>query len=171
MTGKADFTPQEWEQVLQAPPSAAMMVIMAQRGGTFRETFSIAKTYAEARQEHGQSELLDEIVATKPEIDRTRYHSTDELQEHALAHIRDAVAVLATKADEQELAGIQGLRREARGAGRPRPQRGRRRPDQPGRADGDLCHQRRARLSSSARGPAGAVRPSRASECPLTHRR
>ena len=104
MTGKADFTPQEWEQVLQAPPSAAMMVIMAQRGGTFRETYSIAKTYAEARQEHGQSELLDEIVATKPEIDRTRYHSTDELQEHALGHIRDAVAVLATKADEQELA-------------------------------------------------------------------
>jgi hypothetical protein len=109
MTGSADFTPDEWEQVLQAPPSAAMMVIMAQRGGTLRETFSIAKTYAEARKEHGQSELLDEIVATRPEIDRTRYHSSDELQEHALGHIRDAVAVLAAKADEQELAEYKGF--------------------------------------------------------------
>jgi hypothetical protein len=109
MTGKADFTPQEWEQVLQAPPSAAMMVIMAQRGGTFRETFSIAKTYAEARQEHGQSQLLDEIVAAKPEIDRTRYHSGEELKEHTLGRIRDAVAVLATKADEQELAEYKGF--------------------------------------------------------------
>jgi hypothetical protein len=84
-------------------------VIMAQRGGTLRETFSIAKTYAEARKEHGQSELLDEIVATRPEIDRTRYHSSDELQEHALGHIRDAVAVLAAKADEQELAEYKGF--------------------------------------------------------------
>ena len=109
MTGKADFTPQEWEQVLQAPPSAALMVIMAQKGGTFRETFSIAKTYAEARKEPGQSELVDEIVATKPEIDRTHYHSNEELDAHALAHVRDAVAVLATKADEQELAAYKGF--------------------------------------------------------------
>ena len=110
MTGKADFTPQEWEQVLQAPPSAALMVIMAQRGGTFRETFSIAKTYAEARQERGQSELVDEIVATKPEIDRNALPLERRAAASiALGHIRDAVAVLATKADEQELAEYKGF--------------------------------------------------------------
>jgi hypothetical protein len=103
VTAKADFTPQEWDLVLEGPPSAGMLVITAQRGGTIRETFSIAKAYAEARQHHGQSELLDEIVAAKPEIDHTRYHSPEELRDHALGHIRDAVAVLEGKADKQEL--------------------------------------------------------------------
>jgi hypothetical protein len=103
MTTKAGFTPQEWEQVLEGPPSAGMIVITAQRGGTLRETVSMAKAYVEARQHHGQSELLDEIVAAKPEIDHTRYGSLEELKEHCLAHLRDAVALLEGKATPQEL--------------------------------------------------------------------
>jgi hypothetical protein len=43
MTGKADFTEQEWALVLEGPPSAGMIVLTAQRGGTIRETFAIAK--------------------------------------------------------------------------------------------------------------------------------
>ncbi len=103
MTTKADFTDEEWEQVLEGPTSAGMIVITAQRGGTFRETVSMAKAYAEARQQHGQSELLDAIVAAKPEIDHARYGSPDELKEHCLAHLRDAVALLDGKATPQEL--------------------------------------------------------------------
>jgi hypothetical protein len=103
MTAKADFTSEEWEQVLEGPTSAGMIVITAQRGGTLRETVSMAKAYAEARQHHGQSELLDEIVAAKPEIDHTRYHSPEEVKEHALGHIRDAVALLDAKATPEEL--------------------------------------------------------------------
>ena len=103
MTAKSDFTPHEWELVLEGPPSAGMIVITAQRGGTLRETVSMAKAYAEARQHHGQSELLDEIVAAKPEIDHTRYGSLDELKEHCLGHLRDAVALLESKATAQEL--------------------------------------------------------------------
>ena len=98
MTTKADFTEQEWEVVLEGPTSAGMLVITAQRGGTLRETISMAKAYAEARQQHGQSELLDAIVAAKPEIDHTRYGSPEEYKEHCLTHIRDAVALLAVKA-------------------------------------------------------------------------
>src|SRR5947209_4767118 len=93
MTTKADFTPQEWELVREGPPSAGMIVITAHRGGMFRETISIAKAYAEARERHGQSQLLDEIVASKPEVDHTRFHSPEELKEHALQHIRDAIAL------------------------------------------------------------------------------
>jgi hypothetical protein len=103
MTTKADFTPQEWDLVLEGPPSAGMIVITAQRGGTLRETVSMAKSYAEARAQHGKSELLDEIVAAKPEIDHTRYHSPEELKEHLLAHLRDAIALLEGKAQQQEL--------------------------------------------------------------------
>ena len=105
MTAKAEFTEQEWEQVLEGPPSAGMIVVTAQRGGSIRETFAIAKAYAEAREQHGQSELLDEIVAAKPEIDHTRYHSYDELREHGLQHLRDAVAVLEQKATPDEVDG------------------------------------------------------------------
>jgi hypothetical protein len=103
MTAKADFTEQEWEQVLEGPTSAGMLVITAQRGGTIRETVSMAKAYAEARQHHGQSELLDAIVSAKPEIDHTRYHSPEELKAHGIAHLRDAVALLQGKATAQEL--------------------------------------------------------------------
>jgi hypothetical protein len=103
MTTKADFTPQEWETVQEGPPSAGMIVITAQRGGMLRETVSMAKAYAEARQHHGQSEFLDELVAEKPKLDHTRYHSLEELKEHSLAHIRDAVALLDGKVTAQEL--------------------------------------------------------------------
>ena len=49
MTGKADFTLGEWELVLAGPPTAGLIVVTAQRGGVFRETFAIGKAYAEAR--------------------------------------------------------------------------------------------------------------------------
>jgi hypothetical protein len=103
MTSKADFTPEEWKLVLEGPPSAGMIVITAQRGGTLRETITMAKAYAEARQLHGQSELLDEIVAAKPEMDHTRYRSLEELKEHCLANLRGAVALLSHKATPAEL--------------------------------------------------------------------
>ena len=109
MTTKADFSPEEWKLVLEAPPGAAMMVITAQRGGTFRETMSMAKAYAEARQRHGQSELLDEIVSAKPEVDHTRFPTPEEFREHTLANIRQAVALLEGKAAQQELADYRGF--------------------------------------------------------------
>jgi len=103
MTGRADFTQEEWELVLEGPPSAGMIVVTAQRGGTFRESIAIAKAYVEARRQHGESELLDEIVAAKPERDHTRYHSVEELKQHGLQHLRDAVELLARKATAEEL--------------------------------------------------------------------
>ncbi len=103
MTGKADFTEDDWRTVLEGPPTAGMIVVTAQRGGTFRETLAIAKAYVEARKQHGESELLDEIVSAKPEIEHTRYHSAEELKEHALQHLRDAVELLAQKATPEEL--------------------------------------------------------------------
>ena len=89
--------------MLKGPPSAGTIVITAQRGGTFRETFSMAKAYAEARKQHGESELLDEIASTKPEIDHTRYHSPEELKDHGLRHLREAVELLEQKATPEEV--------------------------------------------------------------------
>jgi hypothetical protein len=103
MTTKADFTEQEWDTVLEGPTSAAMIVITASKGGTFRETFAISKGYSEARKQHGASELLDEIVSAKPEIDHTRYSSAEELKQHGLQHIRDAIEVLERKVTPDEV--------------------------------------------------------------------
>jgi tRNA(Arg) A34 adenosine deaminase TadA len=65
------------------------MVIMAQRGGTFRETISIGKAYAEARERHGESELLDEIVAAKPESVAAA-HREDGHAQNAVSHAEQA---------------------------------------------------------------------------------
>jgi hypothetical protein len=103
MTGKADFTPEEWKLVVEAPPGAGMIVVMAERGGMFRETFSMAKAYGEARKQHGESELLDEVVSAKPKVDRTRHGSFEELKQHTLQQLRDAVALLERKATPEEV--------------------------------------------------------------------
>ena len=103
MTSKSDFTAEEWQLILEAPPSAGLIVVTAQRGGSFRETVAMAKSYVEARQQHGKSELLDDIVAAKPERDHTHYHSAEELKQHGLQHLRDSVALLERKATPDEV--------------------------------------------------------------------
>lgn len=103
MTGKADFTEQEWETVLEAPTSAGLIVSTAQRGGSFRESFSLAKAYAEARQATGASDLMDEIAQSKPKVDRARQGSAEDLREHHLGIIREAVSLLEAKASPEEL--------------------------------------------------------------------
>ena len=102
MTTKAAFSPEEWKVVLEGPPAAGMIVITAAHGGMFRETFAMSKAYAEARAQHGESELLDEIVAANPKMDHTRYHSTQELKDHGLGHLRDAMALIESKATSEE---------------------------------------------------------------------
>jgi hypothetical protein len=109
MTSKADFSEDEWKQVLEGPPSAGLLVATSERGGIFKETLAISKTYAEARSHHGQSELLDAIIAAKPVVDHSRYHSPEELRERSLGHIRDAVALVAAKGAPEELEEFKGF--------------------------------------------------------------
>jgi hypothetical protein len=103
MTGKADFTPEEWQLVAEAPPAAGLAVATAQRGGTFRESFALAKAYTEARGEHGESQLLDELVSERPKVKHERANSAGELKEQTLQQLRDAVALLRNKATPEEV--------------------------------------------------------------------
>ena len=103
MTAKTDFSEEEWKTIAEGPTSAGMAVITASKGGTFRETFSMAKAYAEARQTHGDSELLDALVGERPKTDKTREHNYAELLQHNLQNIRDAIGLLQRKATEQEV--------------------------------------------------------------------
>ena len=103
MTAKADFSTDEWISILNGPPTAGMIVLTAASGGTFRETLALSKAYAEARKRHGQSELLDEIVTSRPKADHTLYHSREELRDQGLQNLRDAVSVLRGKATADEI--------------------------------------------------------------------
>ena len=103
MTTRTDFGPQEWELVSEGPPSAALLVITSQRGGVFRETFAMAKEYAHVRGQHGNSQLLDDLVATRPHVDHSRYHSPEELREAVVKHLSEAMGILRAKAQPQEV--------------------------------------------------------------------
>jgi hypothetical protein len=46
MTGKADFTEEEWNTLREGPTSAGMIVLVSSKGGSFRETWALAKTFA-----------------------------------------------------------------------------------------------------------------------------
>jgi hypothetical protein len=103
MTTKAEFNAEEWSRVVQGPPTAGLIVITAQKGGTLRESLSLGKAYAEARQQHGENELLDAIVAEQPQIDPQRYPSPEELRQNGLASIREAIELLEQKATPDEV--------------------------------------------------------------------
>jgi hypothetical protein len=103
MTAKADFTEEEWNVVREGPAAAGVLVLMAQGGGTFRETWALAKSYAEARKQPGQSQLLDELASEKPDVER---QSTREEQEsEALKGLSEAIALLEQKATPEEVEG------------------------------------------------------------------
>ncbi len=103
MAGRSDFTEQEWESVLEGATSAGLFVSMAARGGTFRESFSLAKGFADARADAGASELLDEIARSKPKVDRPKAGSGEELRERLLENVREAISVLGQKASPEEI--------------------------------------------------------------------
>ena len=67
------------------------------------------KAYTEARKQHGESELLDELVNSKPEIDRSRHGSVEELKAANLQRLRDAVALLEQKASPEEVEDYRGF--------------------------------------------------------------
>jgi hypothetical protein len=103
MTTKAAFSPSEWQLVLEGPPAAGLLVISASHGGTFRETFAMSKAYAEARAQHGESELLDEIVAERPHLERGgKIHTHEELRDQQLSCLTDAATLVANKATAEE---------------------------------------------------------------------
>ena len=165
MTGKPDFTAAEWDSIVHGPPTAGLIVITAQRGGIFRETLALTQAYVEARRQHGQSELLDEIVAARPALDHTRYHSPDELKAAGLQHLSEALCSARVEGDAGRGRRLQEVRPRAgqasrRGTPGARDGRERRRA---GRARRDQRHARQAgRLTGEM--PLHPQGPDRASE-------
>ena len=149
MTGRADFTDEEWKTVLERPTSAGLLVITADRGGSIRESSSMAKAYSAARKEHGESKLLDENVEAKPEMDQTRYE-TAESSSTAASSTSPMPSPCSSRRTPPKRSTSTEARPRAGAAGRRGPQGGvhgpERRAGDRGRAAGDRRDQRRSRL-------------------------
>jgi len=97
MATKADFNAEEWSTVAEAPLLAGMRVVAAGRGGTLRESLAMGRVYSEARQRHGQNELLDELVSSPPSVDPQRLQGRGDLAAASDGQLREAVRVLIEK--------------------------------------------------------------------------
>jgi hypothetical protein len=103
MTTKAAFNAEEWSTIAEGPVLAGMRVITASRGGTIRESLAMGQTYAKARQGHGDSELLDELVATPPSVDPERARAAGDIGRASSERLREALQILEGKATPEEV--------------------------------------------------------------------
>ena len=103
MTGKADFNADEWSTVVEGPMLAGLRVITAGRGGTIRESLAMGQTYAKARQDQGNSELLDALVSSPPALDPQRAQGGGDIAQLSGERLRQAVELLESKATPDEV--------------------------------------------------------------------
>jgi hypothetical protein len=101
MTTKSEFNAEEWEGVAQAPALAALMVIVADRGGTIRESIALGKAYTEARQV-GSSGLINELVSSPPRLDPTSMGPRDQLREQLPQRLTEATRLVGEKGTPEE---------------------------------------------------------------------
>lgn len=109
MTTKAEFNAEEWETIVNGPPIAGMIVVIAEHGGSLRESLRIGKVYDEARKAHMGPELIDELLASTPAANPSHYADTTELHEKGLQQLRDAMALLDGRVTEDELDSYRGF--------------------------------------------------------------
>jgi hypothetical protein len=103
MTKKADFNAEEWSTVVEGPLLAGLRVVTAHRGGTIRESLAMGQVYAQARQRHGESELLDELVASPPALDQQRVRAAGDVGKAVTERLRGALGILQQKASPAEV--------------------------------------------------------------------
>jgi hypothetical protein len=116
MTKKAEFNAEEWSKVVEGPVLAGMRVITADRGGTIRESMAMGQVYTQARQQQGQSELLDELVSSPPAMEPGRIRSAGELGPAAREGLQAALQLLEQKATPEEMEAYRGFVRDVAGA-------------------------------------------------------
>ena len=102
MTRKEQFNAEEWERLAEGPPLAAILVITASRGGSLRESLSVGKLYAEAREKKEAPELVQELLTTRPTVEPGQASSPEELRTHATERLRQAATLVDERATPEE---------------------------------------------------------------------
>ncbi len=109
MTTKAEFNAEQWETIVNGPPIAGLLVVVAEHGGQLRESLQVGKAYKEARQAHIGPELIDELLSSPPEVDPGHYRDQTDLHQQGLRLLRDAVATLEGTATADEVDAYRGF--------------------------------------------------------------
>jgi hypothetical protein len=102
MTVRKAFNADEWATVVEGPAIAGLAVVAAERGGTLRESLALGRAYAAVLRE-GATELVQEVVNSAPAIAPPRLNGRDDLPDHAVARVREAVEIVERVADPSEL--------------------------------------------------------------------
>jgi hypothetical protein len=100
---KADFNADEWSKLAEGPLLAGMRVVTSTRGGTIRESVAIAKVYTAARQSQGDSELIDQLVASPPAIDPQQLQGAGDAATVSRERLRESLAVLQQKGAPEDV--------------------------------------------------------------------
>jgi hypothetical protein len=108
MNKKSQFNAEEWDRVSQAPALAALMVMLADRGGAIRESIALGKAYAEARRDAG-GELIEQLLASPPRLDPASLGPRDQAREQLPERIREAVRTVEEKATPEEAEQYRGF--------------------------------------------------------------
>lgn len=115
MTGKADFTSEEWQQLLQAPMIAGVVISMASPavGDMIKESMAVAKTIAAAIQGATSEGLYAELVHEYQNKDvmkqaQPKFEKSDieTVKAQAMEEVKAAAALLDRKAQPDEVAPI-----------------------------------------------------------------
>ncbi len=111
MTTQADYTPEEWKAILQAPAMAGMVVMLTGQSGPFqmvKEMFAVSKAMVDAEKQGASNELIGALVSAaksfKPEDMQPaqKFDTIEEARAHALNQVRQVAALVDQKAPAQE---------------------------------------------------------------------
>jgi hypothetical protein len=76
----------------------------ADRGGTLRESLALSRVYQQARADHAESALLDELVKSPPSIDPDQLREVQgNIGQLASRQLREAIQILEAKASPEEI--------------------------------------------------------------------
>ena len=102
MTRKDQFNAEEWDQITQGPPLAAILVITASRGGSVRESLSVGDVYKDARAAKDAPELVGQLLASPPRLDPGKASSAEELHTQTIERLRAAATLVEERATGEE---------------------------------------------------------------------
>jgi hypothetical protein len=112
VTGKADFTGEEWQRLERSPIVAGMAITLADPGGPIevtKESIAALRTVLEAAETGGQGELVDEVAKNVAEMGKQRENPLGDFKpkgamagEEILSELRAVNALLSEKATPEE---------------------------------------------------------------------
>jgi hypothetical protein len=118
MTGKADFTAEEWHQLLETPMVAGMVITLASPaiGDTIKESMAVAKTVSNASLNASGDGLYAELVVEyqdkatlKQSQPKFAKADIETVKTQAMDEVKAAAALLNQRATSEEAAQVKQL--------------------------------------------------------------